>query len=169
MQPEILYQHLAHGAEVIHALVMGVTQDEACIRPEPGAWSILEVMCHLLDEEREDFRQRLDIILHRPADKWPPISPGGWVTERRYNERSLSETLGSFLAEREKSVSWLQSLQAPDWEAEYTAPFGTIKAGDMLAAWTAHDILHTRQLVELRYSRILSLAEPYGVRYAGDW
>ncbi len=169
MQSEILYQHLAHGAEVIHALIMGVTQTEACIRPEPKSWSILEVVCHLLDEEREDFRQRLDIILHRPADKWPPIDPTGWVTARQYNERSLSETLDSFLAEREKSLSWLRSLKTPDWEAEYTAPFGTVEAGDMLAAWTAHDILHTRQLVEIRYSRILSLAEPFDVRYAGDW
>jgi hypothetical protein len=169
MQSEILYQHLAHGAEVIQALIGGLTQAEAGIRPEPASWSILEVMCHLLDEEREDFRQCLDIILHHPEAEWPSIDPRGWVTTRQYNERNLSETLDSFLAEREKSLSWLRGLSSPDWEAEYTAPFGSIKAGDMLSAWAAHDILHTRQLVELRYSRLLNLAAPYGVRYAGEW
>jgi hypothetical protein len=28
----------------------------------PGKMSTLEVVCHLYDEEREDFRQRLDLI-----------------------------------------------------------------------------------------------------------
>lgn len=169
MQPETLIWELAQGAAVFGALITGVTQTEACIKPDPETWSILEVLCHLYDEEREDFRQRLDIILHRPTDPWPPIDPQGWVTARRYNECNLVETLNSFLAEREKSVLWLRSLSAPDWEAACATPFGSLKAGDMLASWVTHDILHTRQLVELRYGRVLQLASPFGVRYAGDW
>ncbi len=39
----------------------------------------------------------------------------------------------------------------------------------MFAAWVAHDTLHFRQIVELRYGRVLRLAEPYGVLYAGEW
>lgn len=169
MQFEILYQDLARGAEIIRALTAGVTQTEARFKPNPDEWSILEVVGHLYDEEREDFRQRLDIILHRPTDKWPPIDPAGWVTARGYNERDLTENLANFLAEREKSLTWLQSLAAPNWEAEYVAPFGLIRAGDMLAAWVAHDTLHTRQLVELKHSRLLNLVEPFDVRYAGEW
>lgn len=169
MQFEILYQNLARGAEIVRALVMDITQAEARFKPDPEAWSILEVVSHLYDEEREDFRQRLDIILHRPTEKWPPIDPAGWVSARRYNERDLSETLDSFLAEREKSLTWLKSLPAPNWEAEYDAPFGSIKAGDMFAAWVAHDNLHIRQLVELRRSRVLNLTHPFDVSYAGEW
>ena len=63
-----------------------------------GKWSTLEVVCHLYDEEREDFRQRLDIILHRPEAKWPPIDPVGWVSARKYNERDLAQSLAEFLA-----------------------------------------------------------------------
>ena len=169
MQLEILYQDLARGAEIIRALIMGVTQAEARFKATPESWSVLEVVCHLYDEEREDFRQRLDIILHRPTEKWPPIDPVGWVTTRGYNERNLAETLDSFLAEREKSLTWLKSLSTPNWEAEYIAPFGSIKSGNMLASWVAHDNLHIRQLVELRRGRIESLAEPFDVRYAGEW
>jgi hypothetical protein len=148
---------------------MGITQAEARFKATPESWSVLEVVCHLYDEEREDFRQRLDIILHRPTERWPPIDPVGWVTMRRYNERNLAETLDSFLAEREKSLTWLKSLSTPNWEAEYSAPFGSIKAGDVLASWVAHDTLHTRQLLELRRGRIVSLAEPFDVGYAGEW
>ena len=72
MQFEILYQELADGAEIVRQLVTGITWVEARARPEPESWSVLEVVCHLYDEEREDFRQRLDIMLYRPDDKWPP-------------------------------------------------------------------------------------------------
>ena len=169
MQFEILYQELADGAEIVRQLVTGITWVEARARPEPESWSVLEVVCHLYDEEREDFRQRLDIMLYRPDDKWPPIDPVGWITARKYNDRDLAEALDNFMAERHRSLAWLRGLSAPNWEAEYRAPFGLMKAGDMLASWVAHDNLHMRQLVELRRSRVVRITEPYDVQYAGDW
>lgn len=169
MQFEILRQDLAHGAEIIRALTMGVTPAEARTKPNPESWSILEVMCHLYDIEREDFRPRLDGILHRPAEEWTPIDPQSWIMARGYNERNLAETLDGFLAERDKSLAWLKGLPTPDWEAEYTDQHGSIKAGEMFAAWVAHDNLHTRQLVELRRLRIESLVEPFDIGYAGEW
>ena len=60
-------------------------------------------------------------------------------------------------------------LNYVDGEKRYiVAPHG-LKAGDMLSSWVAHDHLHTRQLVELRRQRVLQLAQPYDVHYAGDW
>ncbi len=169
MQFEKLYQELARGAETIRALTVGITQAEAQLKPSPESWSILEIVCHLYDEEREDFRQRLDIILHRPTEEASPIDPAGWVTARKYNERHFANALDKFLAERDKSLIWLKSLSAPNWDAEYIMPFGSIKAGDMFGAWVAHDTMHIRQLVELKHDKVLNLAEPYDVRYAGEW
>ena len=169
MQFEILIQELENSAQIIRQLVAGITADEARSRPGPVSWSVLEVVCHLYDEEREDFRQRLDIILHRPEEPLPPIDPEGWVTGRKYNDRDLAEMLDNFMTERSRSLAWLRSLSAPYWEAVYSTPFGQIKAGDMLASWVAHDNLHTRQLVELRRSRVVNITQPYDVRYAGDW
>ncbi len=169
MRFEILRQELANGPQVISNLLAGVTPAEARFKPDPVTWSILEVVCHLYDEEREDFRQRLDLMLHRPADPWPRINPGGWVSERAYNERDYADMLDQWLAERARSVAWLGELEAPDWDKEVTSPFGSMRPGDMLACWVAHDNLHQRQLVELRRSRLLNLVEPYDVQYAGDW
>lgn len=169
MESQILYRELAAGIEIVDRLVAGITLAEARFKPSPDSWSILEVICHLYDEEREDFRQRLDIILHRPAEKWPPIDPVGWVVARKYNERDLVEMAANFVAERRRSLAWLEGLSAPNWESEYSAPFGIMKAGDMLGSWVAHDQLHFRQLVELRRARVLQLVTPYAVHYAGDW
>jgi hypothetical protein len=154
---------------MIASLVGGVTQQQAQVRPSPDEWSILEVIAHLYDEEREDFRTRLEIMLFRPQEPLPPIDPQGWVRQRGYNQKDLHQTLNDFLIEREKSLVWLRSLDQPDWEAVYTNAYGSMKAGDMLAAWTAHDQLHMRQLVELRRKRLEGLCLPYDLSYAGDW
>ena len=166
---DLVRQELTRGARTIGALVAGVTPDEARRRPSPEAWSLLEVVCHLEDEERLDFRPRLDSVLHRPGEPWAPIDPAGWVTARRYNERDLGEALRGFLAERERSLAWLDTLAAPDWSREHRASFGPITAGDLLASWAAHDLLHTRQLVELGRARLLAQTAPYRTQYAGDW
>jgi len=169
VQFEKLYQELEFGMEMIQALTAGVTPDEARFKPDSESWSILEVLCHLCDEEREDFRQRLDYTLHRQGEKWPPIDPGGWVASRNYNDQDLAETLAGFLVERRKSLEWLKTLTSPAWDTAYQAHFGPIRAGDILSAWVAHDNLHARQLVELRRAWIIRITSPYDVRYAGDW
>lgn len=169
MRLDILRRELAQGAETIGGLVAGISPAEARVRPAPDAWSLLEVVCHLHDEEREDFRPRLDVVLHRPEETWARIDPAGWVSERRYNERDLGEALQGFLIERERSIAWLAGLSAPDWSREYRAPFGPITAGDLLASWAAHDLLHTRQLIELRRARLLAQTTGHSTQYAGDW
>ncbi len=164
-----LRQDLASGVGIVRALTHGVSQADAVLKPHAQSWSILEVVCHLYDEEREDFRRRLDVMLHHPGETWTPIHPGVWVTERSYNTRVLSEMLDAFEAERIRSLHWLDGLKHPNWEQESPAPWGSMKAGEMFAAWVAHDTLHFRQIVELRYGRVLRLVEPYGVLYAGEW
>jgi hypothetical protein len=147
----------------------GVSERQARWRPAPDSWSILEVVNHLLDEEREDFRVRLDYTLHRPGEPWPPIDPQGWVTERKYNEQDLEASLSGFLSEREASLVWLRGLSAPNWQTAYESSFGPISAGELFASWVAHDLLHMRQLVELHWAFTTAALEPYGVGYAGAW
>ena len=169
MQFEVLYHELARSVDIIRALVVDMTLEEARARPAPESWSALEVICHLYDEECEDFRQRLDLILHRPDAAFPPIDPQTWITARHYNERDLSEMLEKWTAERLQSLARLKGLSSPDWETEHVDQYGSIKAGEMLSCWVAHDNLHTRQLVELRRARLLKLTAPYDVAYAGEW
>lgn len=160
---------LEQHAQTILAFTRAITTEQARWKPNPGSWSILEVINHLYDEEREDFRMRLEVILFHPQDPLPPIRPGEWVTERKYNERDLETSVNNFLAERAKSLAWLDSLQEPNWGTSYKNEFGELRAGDMFAAWVAHDVLHLRQLTELHYALVTREAEPYAVGYAGDW
>jgi hypothetical protein len=169
MDLEYLTTQMANHAGTIHSLTLGIPAEQARWKPDPQTWSILEVINHLYDEECADFRVRLDIILHHPGQTWPPINPSGWVTERLYNQRDLVESVDDFLKERRKSLAWLRGLTDPDWQASVTASFGQFSAGNIFAAWVAHDLLHLRQLVELLWAYTLLAAQPYQVSYAGEW
>ena len=169
MQYETLFQELENSTEIIRTLLARVNQEEARIKPNPESWSMLEIVCHLFDEEREDFREHLDFILHRQNEEWHRIDPEGWATERRYNERDFIEMQKEFFAERTKSLEWLRRLSEANWEMTYTSQYGSMKAGDMFASWVAHDNLHIRQLVELRRNLIEGMVSPYDIQYAGDW
>ena len=160
---------MAANATRIRALAEGVSEEQARWKPDPDSWSILEVVNHLLDVEQEDFRVLLDLALHRPDEPRPKIAPQAWVTERRYNERDPGESLQSFVAAREASLAWLRGHSLPDWEATYQAPWGPIRAGDIFAAWVAHDLLHMRQLIELHWAHTMRRVEPYEADYAGEW
>lgn len=159
---------MAIQAELIRQLVADISDDQARWKPEPERWSILEVLGHLYDEEREDFRVHLDLILQRPEGAWSPIRPMEWVNERRYNERELAPALQAFLTERRASLAWLETLKDPDWEASIIAPWNApIRAGDMLASWVVHDQWHIEQLLRLRRDYTIHLVRPYDTTYAG--
>lgn len=157
-------------AQVIAHLLSNVSVAQARWKPSESDWSLLEVINHLVDEECEDFRQRTQLLLLSPTAIWPPIRPVEWVTERGYNQRDLTESLKAFFAERANSIAWLKGLHQPDWDSFAIAPWGDpFKAGDMLAAWVAHDHLHIRQMNELQYLWHAQQSKPYQVGYAGDW
>lgn len=172
-----LYQELTHSTEMIRTLLAGIGAEEARMKPSKTAWSILEVTCHLYDEEREDFREHLDFIistslnasLHRQHEEWHSIAPQAWVKLRKYNEQDFGKMKANFFRERTKSLIWLKSLKSTDWNITYRSKWGAMRAGDMFACWVAHDNLHIRQLVELRRWHIERMSKPYKIRYAGEW
>jgi hypothetical protein len=167
--PEVINQ-LEAGATTIAALTRGVTPEQASWKPSPDAWSIVEVINHLYDEEREDFRQRVYLPLLEPGQPIPSIDPEGWVVERDYNSRDLSESLANFLDERRSSIQWLRELGDERWDTHLNHPhFNDLRAVDILYSWAAHDLLHIRQLNELHYAYLRTQAGSYIIGYAGDW
>lgn len=169
MNLDYFIERLATNRSVFESLVKDVTSEQAKWRPAADKWSILEVVNHLYDEEREDFRQRLQLVLADPAQPWPKIDPRNWVTERGYNERDLGSSMANFLAEREKSLGWLRQLNNPNWQNSQENPNGVLSGGDLLASWLAHDFLHIRQLSRLHWQYVGAISEPYQTAYAGPW
>jgi hypothetical protein len=159
-----IIRQLTVNAEAIRALIERIPPEQARWKPDAETWSMQEVMAHLYNEERIDFRKHLKEMLNDPPLPWQVFDPSLLV-----EVKDLREALDGFLRERADSLAWLKALEAPNWDASLPAPWGTISAGDVLVSWPAHDYLHIRQINELLFAWNDHQAGQYSVRYAGEW
>jgi len=157
-----------HGS-VLRALLTDLSPAEITWKQAPEKWCPLEVVCHLYDEEREDFRARLRSTLERPEAPWPKIDPAAWVAERRYMEQDFGNMLNKFLEERQRSLEWLREQDHAPWTNAYIHPkVGPVSCELLLTNWVAHDLHHIRQLINLRYA-YLKAHTTVPLDYAGNW
>jgi hypothetical protein len=169
MDPAAIVTGLARNRAVFHHLLASRSADAQRWRPAANKWSRLDIVCHLYDEERDDFRTRVRHALETPDRPPPEIDPEGWVTSREYAAQDYEAKLAAFLAERETSVAWLRSLGSPQWDRAWTHPhLGPMSAGLFLANWLAHDYLHLRQIIRYDYHE-LKERSGQDLRYAGEW
>ena len=75
IQIENIISRFNSNAKMINSLLEDVPQRQVTWKLSPGKWSLLKVVNHLVDEEKEDFWQRLDYTLNRRGKVWPGIDP----------------------------------------------------------------------------------------------
>jgi hypothetical protein len=170
MDPAWVIDRLESNAAVFQALLRLVRSPQAMWKPAPDKWSILEVINHVAQEETDDFRTRLRLLLEDPSKEWPPIDPERSVIENQINSRDLRESLNRFMRERSRSVEWLRVVPQPNWQASVQMPTtGTLKAGDLLCSWLTHDLIHIRQINRLHYEYHARTSPEFSSAYAGKW
>ncbi|MCB0602497.1 MAG: DinB family protein [Saprospiraceae bacterium] len=164
-----IIEELDRNRQVFRNLLSGVPHEMQTWRPGPDKWNLLEIICHLRDEEKEDFRIRVQMVLEDPDQTLPAIDPVGWVQSRHYGDQDFEVVLNSFLAERKRSVDWLQSLQDPPWHHEHVHPTAGIRSARLFFTnWLAHDYLHIRQITRLKYDYLHAMTG-VALDYAGKW
>ena len=169
MTTEAIIDQLHKNREAFKALLSGKTAEEYTWRPEPGKWNLLEIVCHLVDEECEDFRARVQHTLENPDAAMKPVTPIPWVSERNYAAQNYNQMLHSFLSERSQSVAWLNTLHNVNWDSAYQhRKLGPMSARLFLVNWLAHDHLHIRQIIRYNY-HYLKEKTAIDLQYAGSW
>jgi DinB superfamily len=160
---------LSRNAVSISALIEEVNVEMVKWRIRDDSWSLLEIVCHLIDEEIEDFRARVDHCLHCPQSPMTPIDPQGWVLTRKYIERDYVEMCARWKDERRQSLGWLNALKDPDWTSSHRHPkLGDLSAAFFLSNWVEHDYLHMRQILNVKHHFLASHCSS-GLFYAGEW
>lgn len=162
MQSIWCIRQLEHNGKAILALTVGVSETQARWQPAPDEWSMHQVLQHLVSEERNDFRKWLAQAVE------VPVQPLAFDVARRATATLLLKA-SHFRQERRHSLAWLRRLSVPDWSVRARSGWGRRSAGDLLSAWVAHDLLHLRQLIALKYALTQVASEPYRVGYAGAW
>lgn len=163
---------LRRSLQVIPAMVADLTDEQVRWKPPSGNWSILEILGHLVAEEKFDFRPRVQLTLDDPGQGWPDYDPEGIVVSEKFNLKDPQETLAEFVKERSDSLVWLSGLNEddPDWDlAHQHRRMGPLRAGDLFLSWVAHDQLHVRQIAKRCFELICDDAAQFESRYAGDW
>ncbi|NNC95132.1 MAG: DinB family protein [Chitinophagales bacterium] len=140
-------------------------------KPSEGKWCALEILCHLYDEERFDFRARIRHILNEKEDiPMPGINPEGWVTERKYMAQDYENILGLFLKERTASIIYLDEIKNANWDKEFIHPYlKAVSPSFFLNNWLAHDYLHMRQIIRLKFELLEASSKGIELDYAGTW
>jgi hypothetical protein len=160
---------LDKNKDTLRNLLTAFPEDFIKWKPSPDKWCLLEIVNHLYDEEREDFRARTKKILDEDVN-WDPIRPQEWVSERKYIERDFNESLNNFIKEREYSIKWLNDSINRSWNAMVSREgLGSFTAREMLSSWLAHDMLHIRQILKLQYLYLEDSIKPSSLEYAGGW
>lgn len=169
MDTQYIIEELKRNRTVFKSILEDLDKDVYTWKPSPEKWSILEALCHLYDEEREDFRARVKHTLENPEPPLSPIDPVGWVTSRKYAEQDYNNVLQRFLSERDNSIVWLNTLRNPKWENAHNHPkFGALSAEMFFTSWLAHDYLHIKQITQMKYDYFKSIVGDK-ISYAGEW
>lgn len=169
MKPAELIMALETNLGVFAAQLRGVSGALQVWRPREDHWCLLEIACHLFDEEREDFRARVASVLADPSRRPTQIDPQGWGTERRYMDQDYDAKVEAFLAEREQSLMWLRGVTDAPWDNAYEHPeYGPLSALFFLTNWVAHDYLHLRQITKVKFLYLDAHADAT-LQYAGEW
>lgn len=130
----------------LDALLDGLDEAAWRARPAPAEWAPVEVVCHLRDEEAEDFGARVRVVVSG-GDRLAPIDPERWALERRYRDADPRAALSALRDLRAASLDFLTALAPGGLARAVEHPgAGPLTGLDFLAAWVAHDRLHLAQL-----------------------
>ena len=138
---------LARLPAVLDALLSDLDDAFWRARPAPNEWSALEIVCHLRDEEQEDFGARVRVVVEG-GSAFAPIDPERWASERKYREDDPRTALTAVKQRRRDNLAFLALADPARLEHVVDQPtLGEMSGLDLAAAWVTHDRLHVTQLV----------------------
>ncbi len=118
-------------------------------RPRPDEWSLLEIICHLRDVDREVSKPRLQKVLNENDPFIPGEDTDPWAQERGYIDQNGLEALQQFIIARLEMLDMLESVKMEEWRRPARhAFFGRTTLAELVNIIAQHDRLHIRQIYQ---------------------
>ena len=134
---------------VVRTLLEPLDPTTLTVRPEPGEWSVHEVIGHLIATDVGAFEQRIQGILDGEPEI-PGFRPWAAIDERDFNAVALPDLLAEFDASRERAVAFVASLDEDQLTLTGEYPgFGTFAVSDFVYEWPFHDHEHLQQILAI--------------------
>ncbi len=103
------------GPGQLRAAVSGLGREQLISRPIPGKWSVLEVVCHLVDTDA-NIAHRLKRVLSEERPVFERVKPDLMLAALAYHGRDVEEELELFDLGRKQIARILRASPPEAWE-----------------------------------------------------
>jgi len=126
------------GAELLRYAVQGLTDDQQRARPGPGAWSLAEVVAHLVDSDAVGL-DRMKRLIAEEAPTLQAFDESAWVARLHYESMPVEEGVALFAANRQWMTRILRRCSEADFARTGThTEAGAKSLAEVLAGFVAH-------------------------------
>lgn len=115
---------------------------------EEGAWSVHDIVAHLLDRRRYQ-RERIELMLSEQRPSFPDVDEVGSLEESRYRTRPIDWLLDELERGRAGDVERFEGLdEAQLGRGGEHSLIGAVTVGETLHHIAHHDLVHIAQAAE---------------------
>jgi hypothetical protein len=137
--------HLRAAPRMLREMARDCTAAQVATPPRSGEWSIVEVVRHLVEGDRDTFLPRLRRMLAEDRPVFPARRP------LEHDASDLATLLDVFDRARAEVVKILSGLEERAWSREGVSPSrGPLSVEAYAASTVAHDTEHLRQVQAVR-------------------
>lgn len=149
MNRELIDQYAA-GVSKLRLAIAGLTPDDLLARPGPGAWSIHELVIHVVDSDFVGMDRMKRVI----AESNPPLigfDENLWIEHHAPHEQSLDDAIVLFEAGRRQMTRILRQLpQSAFTRIGQHSERGPLTLENLVQTFVTHVDHHLRFLHEKR-------------------
>ncbi len=133
-------------APKLKKLIQGLTTKQLRWEPEPGKWSIAEILAHLADAEIVgSWRMRL--IIGASGTTIQAFDQDVWASALQYGKRDAKHSLDVFRVLRENNLAMLKALPKESWENYgMHQERGKETISHLVRMFAGHDTNHVHQI-----------------------
>ncbi len=146
------FETLAATPQTLKASLKGLSKKVLLFTPAPGKWSILEILCHMRDMEREAYIERYTRVLSEDEPKLPDINGEALAILRAYRSQKAPEVVREWVALRRQTLQLLRKTGKAQWaRAGVHETAGRLTMEDLIRRHAVgNDEAHLRQIEAIK-------------------
>ena len=109
------FETLAATPQALKASLKGLSKKALLFTPAPGKWSILEILCHMRDMEREAYIERYTRVLSEDEPRLPDLNGEALAILRAYRSQKAPEVVREWAALRRQTLQLLRKTGKAQW------------------------------------------------------
>jgi hypothetical protein len=145
------YQILERTPSVLRIMLTDLDDDWIMNNEGPDTFSPYDVVGHLIQGEKTDWKDRGTMILeHGTKKSFVPFDRFAQFEESK--GKSLQQLLDEFEKLRKESLGWLRSLNLTEADLAKKGnhpDLGEVTLQQLLSTWVAHDLTHIAQVTRV--------------------